>query len=320
MTKKILLVLFILLGSSCSLIKKAAIGPTGMIIYDASLEQTVENDWEMFEKSLYGNIKLLESFLSQDPSNKDLLASLAKAYAAKGYALDETYFLQDSINGNENSIHLKKALISYTKAMDYGMQYLIASGLDEGVLSNHVNNPDALKKELESNLGSGIRDVEAVLYIAQSLGSLVNLQRTNMKIVSYLAVSKVMFDWVCEKKPDINFGMCEIFYATYDAGRPAMLGGNPQKGKEKFIEGIKKYPNNMLIRASFVQYYAIPMLEEEIYNEQSNYFMNSVKEFNNNLYWQGEAIKVSKKDYVSLYNLIAMKRMEIIKKNEKNIF
>lgn len=312
--------IFVTLLSSCSLIKKAVIAPTGMLIYDASFDQQIENDWEMFEKSLYGNIKLLESLLSQDESNKNLLASLTKAYAAKGFAIDETYYLADHFAEKEKSIHLEAALISYTKAMQYGLRYLEAEGIPADVLSNQVNTPDKFKEYLDSELSYSLRNKEVVLYLAQSLGSLVNLQRTNMKIISYLPLAKSMFDWVCADDPDFNFGTCDIFYASYDAGRPKMLGGNPENGKRRFIDGIKKYPENYLLRISYVQYFAIPMMEEDIYNEQVNSIEKFEEKFEDQKYWQGEKITLPSKNYLNVFNLIALKRKNIIKKFEKNIF
>jgi len=244
-----------------------------------------------------------------------LLATLLKAHTAKAFAIDETYFLKDQLAEKENSIHLKRALNSYTKAMFYGVRYL--GGLN---LSQYVNSPDELTKELDSRLGTSKRDLEVVMYLGQALGSLVNLQRTNMKVISYLPVAKAMFDWSCSKDPKLNYGACEIFYATYEAGRPRMLGGNPQKGREIFEGAIRNWPNNWLIRESFVQFYAIPMLEEDIYEEQESFISQVAREESNGQYWQGEEISVPTKNYESVFNMIATKRMNIIKKYRKSIF
>lgn len=318
--KLLVALIFATIFSSCSLIKKSVLAPTGMLIYDASFDQQIENDWEMFEKSLYGNIKLLESFLSQDEGNKNLLAALVKAYAAKGFAIDETYYLKDHLQENEKSQHLEAALISYTKALHYGLRYFAERGIRSDILSDLVNSPDKFKSLLESELSNSTRDKEVVIYTAQSLASLVNLQRTNMKIISYLPLAKSMFDWVCEKEPTINFGTCDIFFASYDAGRPKMLGGDPQKGKRRFIEAVKNYPNNYLVRISYIQYFAIPMIEEDIYNEQKEEIEKFEKEFEAAKYWKGEKIELPTKNYLNVFNLIALKRLNIIKKFEKNIF
>ncbi|EQC47210.1 lipoprotein [Bacteriovorax sp. Seq25_V] len=309
------LCIFVVISTSCSLVKKAAITPTGMIIYDASFDQQIENDWQVFENSIYGNIKLVEGFLSQDEGNKNLLATLLKAYTAKGFAIDETYLLQDQLAEKENSVHLKRALNSYTKALYYGVRYL--DGIE---LSSYVNSPDELTKVLDSKLGSSTRDLEVAMYLGQSLGSLVNLQRTNMKVISYLPVAKALYDWACSRDPKLNYGACEIFYATYEAGRPRMLGGNPQKGREIFENAIRAWPKNWLVRASFVQFYAIPMLEEDIYEEQESFISQVAREESNSQYWQGETIALPEKNYVSVFNMIATKRMNIIKKYRKSIF
>ena len=61
-----------------------------------------------------------------------------------------------------------------------------------------------------------------------------------MGLVSNLPIVKGLFDWVCSKSPNINFGACDIFYGAYQAQRPLMLGGNPEKGKEIFLKVEKK--------------------------------------------------------------------------------
>lgn len=321
MLKPILIVTFSLVFfSSCSVLKTAALRPTGKIIYDATFEQQVENDWELFEQTLGSNIKLIEAFLSQDPANKDLMASLLKAYAAKGFGIHETYYFEDVLKEVENSIHKKRALATYTKALEVGLKYLMASGLSEDILTSNLSTPDKLIQSLDAELSGGIRDVEAVLFTAQSLGSLVNLQRENMKTIAYLPVAKALFDWACSKKPDVNFGTCDIFYATYDSGRPRMLGGDPQKGKEKFLKAIDRWPENYLVRQSYVQFYAIPMLEEDAYQRQKLFFNKVSSEFEKSRYWTGDRITIPKKNLTNVYNMIAIKRMELVKKYEEEIF
>jgi hypothetical protein len=316
----ILLVLFISLFTSCSTVQKIAIGQTGEIVYKASFDQQIENDWQMFSTTLPSNLKLLESFLSQDPQNKNLLASMIKGYAAKGFGIDETRYLKDKFEDKDESIHRERALLSYTRALELGTVYFKASGLDSSLLTNNISTPDKLKKYLNKKLSDDVRDVEVVAYIGQALGGLINLQKSNMRVVAYVPVMKSLFDWSCEKNSKLAYGLCDLFYATYDASRPKMLGGDPLKGKRKFLAAIKKWPSNFLTRVTYIEQYAIPMLDDSEYRVQKLALSPLIQDFNKNKIWTGQALSAPTKKYTNVYNMIAAKRMSIIEKYEGDIF
>lgn len=306
--------------TSCSLLKTAALRPTGKIIYDASFDQQLENDWELFEESLGSNIKLMEALLSQDEWNQNLMVSLIKGYVAKGFAIHETYYLEDKLNDVEESIHRKRALASYTKALKVGVKFLMSEGLAEDVLSKNLNTPSDLLAAVDNEVSVNQRNIEGVLYTAQALAALVNLQRENMKVIAYLPVAKSLFDWACMKDPNVALGACDIFYASYDSGRPKMLGGDPERGKQKFLASIAKWPENYLLREALVEFYSIPMIDEDTYQRQKLFFAKMSPDFEKKKYWRGQSIKLDKKKYTNVYNMIAIKRMQIIKKLEEEIF
>ncbi|OIQ19871.1 MAG: hypothetical protein BM556_05135 [Bacteriovorax sp. MedPE-SWde] len=321
MIARILSGLFLItIFSSCSVMKTIALRPTGKIIYDASFDQQVENDWELFEQSLGSNIKLMEALLSQDEWNKDLLVSLLKGYVAKGFAIHETYYLKDKLNDEDDSIHRKRALASYTRGLQVGVKFLMSEGLPENVLTQNLNTPDKLYEIIDSEFSNNKRDIEGILYTAQTLAALVNLQRENMKVISYLPVAKRLFDWACSKDPNIALGACDIFYASYDSGRPKMLGGDPERGRQKFLAGIKKWPENYLMREAYVEFYALPMIDQDIFARQKLFFSKKGTEFENSRYWKGQPIRINKKSYTNVFNMIAIKRMQIIEKFEEDIF
>ena len=319
----IVLVLILMgLSSSCSMIRKTAIGQTGQIIYNASFEQQVENDWDMFSTTLDSNIKLMESFLSQDKENQDLIISLLKAYVAKGFAIEETYYLEDKLQDidKEESRHYARAHFSYSRALNYGLRYLQVNVISRNILTKNISTLEKITSSLDANLSKDRRDIESVVYLAQALGGLVNLQKDNMRVISYAPVLKTLFDWSCSRDEKIGLGVCDIFYATYDSSRPRMLGGNPAMGKEKFLQAIIKWPTNWLVRSSLVQYHSIPMLEGSEYRKQKLFFNKVSREFYESQLWKGGDMKEDKLNYTNIFNMIALKRMAIFEKYEKEIF
>ena len=99
-----------------------------------------------------------------------------------------------------------------------------------------------------------------------------------------------------------------------------MLGGDPVLGKKKFLAAIKKWPKNWLVRQSFVQFHSVPMMEEDDFEEQLRFFKTYAPNLEESKIWRGYKFSRPKKNYISVYNLIAIKRMEIIEKYRDDIF
>ena len=319
--QKIILTVFLLGLVSCSGLKKAALGPAGSLIYDASNDLLHEDDWQFFEESLISNIKLIETLLSQDPNNEELKVTLIKALSAKAFAIDETYYLEHKLKDTENSIHKKRAKIAYTKALKYSASLFKSRGLSESLLTDYVAKPDELKNVISENFDDDSElDIEFVFFTGQSLASIVNLSRENFKVVAYLPVAKALFDWACEKRPNINGGACDIFSASYMAARPRMLGGNPEKGREMFEKAISERSDNYLVREAMVENYQILVADDVGYRRIKNDFGDLKQKLKDSKVWTGEKLRAPEKNSLNVFNMIALKRMEILEANEDDIF
>lgn len=301
--------------------KSVGVNSAAYILKDSSLELNTEPNLDFFEKSTPANLKMLEALWFAKKSNEDLLALLVKGYGGFAFGVHETKFLEDQILGNDDgSQHKQDAIYLYTKAFDYGVKFLEENGVKYSTL---ISKEAAVRlpQVLESNLSSS--DKIGAFYFAQSWGGLINLQRDNVEMLSHLGAVKAIMDWVCKDNPDFEYGSCSLFYAVYEAGRPAMIGGNLKKGQKIFIEFIKKYPENLLARVAYVQFYIIPTMDEVLYAKEAEFLK---KEFIN---WSGvkdlsKRTKGTKKylenKQFNLYNAIAMKRFKIIEKLKSEIF
>lgn len=310
----------IIIGSSCSLVKKSAINTTASIMQDGSTEINSEANWDFFKQAAPANLKTIEGFWYADQSNTKLLGMLIKGYGGFAFGVNETEFLQDHFLDKSPSQHKRDAIWFYTKAYDYGLKYLAEKGIGLEDL-----NPQFAQKKLPQMLSKNLSDDDLVtiFYFAQAFGGLINLQKNNVSLIAKLPVVKSMMDWVCKNNPKIENGSCQLFYAVYESSRPPMLGGDLEKGRELFHNYIKEYPYNLLARVSFIQYYIVPTMDDTLYAEQAEFL---TKEF---IYWEqsqneGDRSSLNEK-YVkhrdlNLFNSIAKKRFEIIEKNKKDIF
>jgi hypothetical protein len=320
MRKLAILITTMIIGTSCSLVKTTAINSTAGIMQDGSGVLNQQGDWEQFRSSASASLTMLEGFWFADQSNTKLLSLLIKGYGGLGFGVNETLALDDQLADREDSSAKLSAIRNYTKSYDFGIRFMQEKGISEKQLHDK-NGANLIPKLLKENLNED--DKIAAFYFAQSWGGLINLQRANVSLLSKLPNVKAIMDWVCKDDMDFEFGSCKLFYAFYEAGRPVMLGGNPQKGRELFEKYIDSSPLNLLARVSFIQFYIIPMMDETLYAKQAEFLK---KEF---LLWEeslnlGTRKKqnqkyVENKDF-NLFNSIAKKRFEIIEKHKKDIF
>jgi hypothetical protein len=311
-----------LLLVSCSGLKKIAVGSTASILYDASVEIETEDNWEHFSKAVPGNLKLIEGMHSVNPSDEQLLVTLIKGYAGYAFIVPETYYLNDFYAENDDETNLKQALYHYSRSFKYGLNFLELQGLTYKDLTKALKEKGGIPRLLDNHLDEEKLHLEAILFMGQSLGQMVNFQRTRMSMVAQLPVVKGLFDWVCAKKPDMNFGACQIFYGAYEAGRPRTMGGNPEKGKKIFLKMIEDNPANWLARVAYMQFYLIPLLDEKGYKQQKFFMETAKRKHYQELTWS--PVRKPDVDFkekrLRLYQALAIKRFEIMQKFEKEIF
>src|SRR5690606_31972666 len=267
-----------------------------------------EGNWDYFRLATPGNLKLLELLWDQDQDNTRLQGGLVKGYAGYAFAVHETVYFEDLLTDNEDSQAKNEAIYFHTKALDLGISYLEKKGIKkEELLSNDEASLVKKLNKLEED------DFVALAYLGQAWGSLINLQKDNVALVSQVPKVKLLFDRVCREKPDFENNMCDLFYAQYEASRPKMLGGNPEKGKALFLEAIKKSSYKQLINLNCLQYVVLPGFDEEAYEKMAKVLKAEFKNFDN-LGRETLSNLSPYKDHVelNLYNGIAKKRFEFI--------
>jgi hypothetical protein len=283
-----------------------------------------EANYELFKNGVPGNLLLMEGLLSESPENKDILATLTKGYAGYAFAVNETEMLNEDWSESKSEIGRSQALLNYTRALNFGLRYLRTQKIELTDLINQMNTPQGISQLLDKHLSTDKKDLETVLFTAQAFAALINLQKDNIPMVAELPAAKVMFDWVCLKNPEINYGTCDIFYGAFEAGRPKMLGGNPEKGKAIFLRAIEKNPDNWLIRTSYMQYYLIPQSDKSGFDSQMEYLKNKQEEFKAFHVYSSDPksqnVSWNKESHLRLYQSLALKRSELMSKYQKQFF
>lgn len=309
------LVPFILALGGCSL-QKMALRQSTPVFEKSSDGMMKEGDWDFFKAATPSNLKSMELIWMQDPENLKLLSVLTRSYAAYAFVVHETLAFEADLAGIDDSIAKKDAITFYTRTLDFGLLYLDKKGISRKDL---LENDD--KKLIEKLNKMDEEDANALLYTAQAWGSLINLQKDNVALVSQIPKVKVLFDRVCKIKPDIDQNVCDIFFAQYEASRPKMLGGNPQNAEKLYLAAIQKYPNNLLIRTNYIQYLLLPGFESEKYEQQATVLREELAKWGD-LNRDTLENHSPYKDFqdLNLYNSVAKKRFLIIEKYKSKIF
>lgn len=303
---------FLVIFSCCSWTQKIALSTTVTpIIKKSAEEMETESNWETFKGAILSHIKLIEGLLALSPQNKDLLANALKAHSVYAFGVVETEWLE-----KKEISRAELALQHYSRAIDLGYRYLEGYGIHQGDLFRSIRKGKRAFFKLLSDLEDE-RGLDVVFFLAQSLSSSINLQKTSPMAVAYLPLSKGLFDWVCSLRPSFRYGACSVFYGAWEVSRPRVLGGNRSKAKEHFISGMKQYPENYLIAVSYFRFYLIPGREivarerEKIRLEMEEKF----KKWSQKFLWP-ETDRASFTDDRNLYNAIAKKQFELMTRKE----
>jgi hypothetical protein len=306
-----------------------AVSTTSDLLYSISNEVEANPSYEVFRLGGPANLQLLEGLLFESPQNKDLLLALTKGYGGYAFAVNETEMLNEEWSGAseyKKELARTQALLNYSRSLDFGIRYLRTEKIEFNELLTQMNDLEAVTLLFNKHLAADKKNLELVLFTAQSFMALINLQRDNLSLVAQLPLAKTMFDWVCAKNLNINFGTCAILEGALEASRPKMLGGNPLKGKEIFLRGIENNPHNWLIRSTYIQYYLIPQNDKEGFDLQIKYLKEKQEEFNA-LYIYSADLKKDYKDkkelgesHLRFYQSLALKRTELMNRYYKQLF
>ena len=311
-----LIFLMLIFITSCSSLQKWAVKRSSPVFHRAGEQLTKEDSWEFFKNSAPGNLKFIELVYLTDPENLALLPAVIKAHTGYAYGVPETLTFADELKGID-SPHKKEAIHHYTRALDYGVYYLGQKDISREDLLNLPE--EKLLKKLQDETDED--DLVAMVYMAQSWGSLINLQKDNVALVSQIPRVKILFDYICQAKPEIENNICAIFMAQYEASRPRMLGGNPEKARELYASAMKKNPYHLLIPLNLIQYIHLPAMDGEEYEKLAATLKTEFEEWGKkNRENLKDESRYSKHRELDLYNAIAKKRFEIIEQNKKTIF
>lgn len=247
-TKIVVVLLFIILMSGCSLQKFALKTTTGLFKY--GIEALYEEpDLIIAEQAIASNLKLLDGFYIAEPRNKELLLMLTQGYAS--YSLG---FVEDK--------SVERAQLFYLRARDYGLDLLrLTSAFKDSIPvreADFLNRIGRLKK----------KDVPALFWTAFAWAGWINLSKDNAQAIFDLGKVKGMMNRVQELDESFFFGSVHLFFGSIYGSLPKMLGGDPDKAKAEFDRCLEINQGKFILTYVYLaRYYAQPTLDEALFDK-----------------------------------------------------
>ncbi len=206
-----------------------------------------ESDLRLAESALGSNLKLLEALIKADPENAELLLLASQGYSAYALAFAE----DDSAERGQTF---------YLRGRDYGLRVLSQKGAFRAAVNG---SPDEFQRGLQSLSKS---DVPAVFWTAFGWAGYINLARTDIEALAAIPKVNAMMEFVLENDPAYYYGGAHLFFGSFLATTPVVLGGRPEKAKEHFDKALALNGGGFLM--SYVYYartYAVQVQDKQLF-------------------------------------------------------
>ncbi|MFC1521139.1 TRAP transporter TatT component family protein [Elusimicrobiota bacterium] len=205
-----------------------------------------EEDLELAEQAMGSNIKLLETFLKNDPDNEKLLLLTCQGFG--GYAF---LFIEDKAP--------RRASRFYERAKNYGKKLLTKKGFAPDTWQREAQVDEILKK-------ATVKDVPAFFWTSYSWVSWINLNKNSPEAIIDTPFVVKMVKRMAELDPSYEHGVADALLGSYYASRSRLLGGDPEKAKEHFDKAIKTGGGKFLLTyVLYAQMYAYQMQDKELF-------------------------------------------------------
>lgn len=194
---------------------------TGIIAFEQ------DDDFEMLEKAFPANIKLLETFLANDPGNEKLLVLLSRMYASYAFA-----FLEEKIEAAASTVNRSADGTGEYAVLKQTATRYYQKGTDYALRALEVRHPGARENlHRVSTAGPfvqslGTRDVPALFWYGFNLGAYVDLSRDSVKVIARAYLVEMAMKRVLALDPTYFHGSAHLVLLAFYAARSPMMGGN----------------------------------------------------------------------------------------------
>lgn len=256
------LALAALLSTGCSL-QKLAVNAMAKTFSKGIAAFMSEDNLRIARTALESNVKLIEILLCGSPDNKRLLSIAAQAFGAYAMAFVEIDLLEARAKGKDELADKIKASASklYLKARNFGMRVLIQNDAFAKAIKKRDIAP--LVKALKA---FDVDDVKALFWTAFPWVGAINLGKDNPEMLADLPKVAVIMERIRQLNERFFNGATHLFFGGYYAGRPKILGGDPQKARKHFEKALKISKGKFLLaKVFYAQMGAVALRDKKLF-------------------------------------------------------
>lgn len=249
--------LVVVATSGCN-VKKFTANTTAKNLEHGSVAMDREADLEFARDAFPASLKTIETFLVSAPDNRSLLLLLARGYNAYAFGFVESDLERAVLDGTEEQVQSlsRRAKIHYLRGREYGFRWLDRPELEAAARSGDLQALDAELAKLKPEHAPGL------FWTVYGWASAVNLAKDDPEMMAGLPVIERLMNRVYELDPDYNAGAPYALLGVYHASKPPALGGEPEKAKTYFDEGMASHGKaNLLLPYLYARFYA-PMVQD----------------------------------------------------------
>ncbi len=225
MKRLLLLLLTIVLGTSCSVTTGMTMRGMLPVLEEMELSVNASSDLETIRDGLPSGMLFLEAIVRKLPSDHRARLLASKIYS--GYAIA---FAEESDHS--------RAVTLYLKAKDHGLM-----ALPGGTIIREGKYRDA--EQAISRLGKN--DVPLLFWTAQAWAGAIRLGLDNPRNLAALARVEAMMDRVLQLDGSYYHGGPHLFAGVLLGAKPPPAGGDPDLGLQRIDEALRISEGHFLL-------------------------------------------------------------------------
>ena len=219
-----------LANTSCS-IRRYAISKASDVLAQSGSTFASDDDPELIKAAVPFSLKLMESFLAENPRHTGLLTATASGFTQYAYA----FVQQDADEIEEQDLAAAEGLRSrarrlYLRAKRYGLQ-----GLE-------VKHPGFGKELLVDPKATAMAatksDVPLLYWTAAAWASAISLSKDNPELVGQIPAMGALISRALELDESYGNGAVHTFMLAYEMGRPGAGGDPVARARQHFERAI----------------------------------------------------------------------------------
>src|ERR1043166_4986087 len=217
-------------GSGCS-IRRYALNKAADVLAESGATFASDDDPELIKTAAPFSLKLMESFLAENPRHPGLLAAAASGFTQYAYA----FVQEDADEAEPGGLAAAEALRArarrlYWRAERYGLR---------GLEVKHPGFGKALLANPKATVRTATKaDVPLLYWTAASWASAISLSKDNPEIIGQIPAMESLIDRALDLEESYGNGALHTFMISYEMNRPGVAGDPVARARKHFERSL----------------------------------------------------------------------------------